>query len=90
MRVPCAVYRLEEQPSGERRHEQSREHHVHHEACEETRPDRHDGPLREFSDKLRSDKAQYFATAGELLDGFRDLCKKADEALPRAFAIAGS
>jgi len=45
----------------------------------------HKGPLREFSDKLRGDKTQYFPEAGQLLDGFRAICKRADAALPRAF-----
>jgi len=45
----------------------------------------HQGTLREFTDKLRADKTQYATDANQLLDGFRAICRRADEALPRAF-----
>ena len=46
-----------------------------------------DGDLRAFFEYLRTDPRFYFETPGELLAGYRDICKRADVRLPELFGL---
>lgn len=43
------------------------------------------GTLAEFFEFLRTDKRFYYSEPGQLLTGYRDICKRADAELPRFF-----
>lgn len=45
----------------------------------------HRGDLKSFMAKLHADKNQFYATREDLLNGFRDILKKADLKLPQYF-----